>query len=119
MIESGRDDIPEETEFECIDLGNEGLGISEAFSTFTKANHTDRVRFEQIPNESRVVEKRAEPAPYLTDLLCLYYRSMGKIPLLTREQEVYVTILRQSRRLSGCLAPQRGLIATDQKPSAS
>ena len=52
MIELRRDDIQEEAEFEGIDLEDESLGISEAFLTLREADSADRVRFEQIPEES-------------------------------------------------------------------
>ena len=58
MIELRQDDIQEEAEFEHIDLEDESLGISEAYLPLREADHNDRVRFEQIPDESRVGRRR-------------------------------------------------------------
>jgi RNA polymerase primary sigma factor len=47
----------------------------------------DRVRFEEIPDESNPAHKSRESAPNSADPVYVYYRSMSRIPLLTREQE--------------------------------
>jgi len=102
MIELGQDDIPEETEYESIDLDDENPDTSEAFPRLMGANYVDRVRFEPIPNESRAIAKGQEAASS-TDPLHLYYRSMGKIPLLTREQEVHLAKKIESAKLNTLL----------------
>jgi RNA polymerase primary sigma factor len=87
MIELEQDDITEETEYELIDSGNEDPDTSEAVPRLTEANYVDKVRFEPIPDESRTIGKVEEKASS-ADPIYIYYRSMSKIPLLTREQEV-------------------------------
>ena len=89
MIELEQNDIFEEAEYDSIDLDDEGLNESEAFPRLTRANYVDRVRFERVPNENRQIGNTEEPASS-GDPLYIYYRSMSKIPLLTREEEVYL-----------------------------
>jgi RNA polymerase primary sigma factor len=89
MIELEQNDVLEETEYDSIDLDDKALDASEAFPELTRANYVDRVRFDRVPNESRPVGKGEEVASS-ADPLYIYYRSMSKIPLLTREQEVYL-----------------------------
>ena len=67
---------------------SDGVGMDDEFAGVTRANYVDRVRFSRIPSEDRPVVK-GESAPS-TDPLYIYYRSMSKIPLLTREEEVYL-----------------------------
>jgi RNA polymerase primary sigma factor len=67
---------------------SDGVGLDDEFAGVTRANYVDRVRFSRIPSEDRPVVK-GESAPS-TDPLYIYYRSMSKIPLLTREEEVYL-----------------------------
>ena len=53
MIELEQDDIPEETEYESIDLidlDDESPGNSGAFARLTGANCVAKVRFEPIQN---------------------------------------------------------------------
>ena len=71
-------------------FGEEGdLGLdSEELSHLTRANYVDRVRFDRIPDESRSIGREEGAAS--ADQLYIYYRSMSKIPLLTREEEVYL-----------------------------
>ena len=105
MIELEQDDIPEETEYESIDLidlDDESPGDSEEFPRLTGANYVDKVRFERIPNESRAIWKR-EKAASSADPLYIYLRSMGKIPLLTREQEVHLAKKIESAKLNTLL----------------
>jgi RNA polymerase primary sigma factor len=89
MIELEQDGISEETEYESIDLNDESPDISEAFPRLTRGNYIDKARFEPIPNESWSIGKWEQPAPS-ADPILIYYRSLSKIPLLTREQEVYL-----------------------------
>jgi hypothetical protein len=99
MIELEQNDIFEETEFDSIDLDGEGLGESEAFPRLTRANYVDRVRFERVPDENGQIGNTEEPASS-GDPLYIYYRSMSKIPLLTREQEVYLAKKIESAKLN-------------------
>jgi RNA polymerase primary sigma factor len=64
------------------------LGLDHEFAGVNRANYVDRVRFARIPSEERAAAK-GEAAPS-TDPLYIYYRSMSKIPLLTRDEEVYL-----------------------------
>jgi len=99
MIELEQNDVLEETEFDSIDLDDEELNASEAFPRLTRANYVDRVRFARVPNESRQTGK-AEESTSSADPLYIYYRSMSKIPLLTREQEVYLAKKIESAKLN-------------------
>ena len=99
MIELDQNDVLDETEYDAIDLDDEGLGDSEAFPGLTRANYVDRVRFARVPNEDRPLGKTEESASS-ADPLYIYYRSMSKIPLLTREQEVYLAKKIESAKLN-------------------
>jgi RNA polymerase primary sigma factor len=91
MIELRRNDLLEETEYESIDLENEGL-LSETFKPYSRnaGVRSDSFGFERIPHEGRTDIKDAEPSSSMMDPLFVYYRSMSRIPLLTRDQEVYI-----------------------------
>jgi RNA polymerase primary sigma factor len=89
MIELEQDEVLEKTEYDPIDLEDEGLDVSDTFPRLTRENYVDRVRFARVPNENRPVGKWEE-SNSSADPLYIYYRSMSKIPLLTREQEVYL-----------------------------
>jgi RNA polymerase primary sigma factor len=99
MMELEQDDVLEETEYNPIELDEEEIGSSEAFPRLTRANYVDRVRFGRVPNESRTVGK-GEESTSSADPLYIYYRSMSKIPLLTREQEVYLAKKIESAKLN-------------------
>jgi RNA polymerase primary sigma factor len=99
MIELEQNDVLEETEYDPIDLDEDGLDASEAFPRLTRANYVDRVRFARVPDESRQIGKTEETASS-ADPLYIYYRSMSKIPLLTREQEVYLAKKIESAKLN-------------------
>ena len=88
MIELEHDDMLEETDYDVIELDEEDLDGSDAFPRLTRENYVDRVRFDRVPNENRIISKEESAAS--ADPLYIYYRSMSKIPLLTREQEVYL-----------------------------
>jgi RNA polymerase primary sigma factor len=89
MIELEEDGIPEETEYDSIDLNDESPDTSEVFPKLTRANYVDAARFEPIPNESSSIAKWEEAAPSV-DPTHIYYRSLSKIPLLKRDQEVHL-----------------------------
>jgi RNA polymerase primary sigma factor len=99
MIELEQEDLLEETEYDPINLDEDSLGDSDAFPRLTRANYVDRVRFDRVPNESRPVG-RVEESTASADPLYIYYRSMSKIPLLTREQEVYLAKKIESAKLN-------------------
>jgi RNA polymerase primary sigma factor len=99
MIELEQEDFLEETEYDPIELDEEGLGTPDAFPRLTRANYVDRVRFARVPDENRPTGKRDEPTAS-ADPLYIYYRSMSKIPLLTREEEVYLAKKIESAKLN-------------------
>jgi len=99
MIEFEQDGVLEETEYDSIDLDDEDLNSSGEFPSLTRANYVDRVRFARVPSESRQVGK-GEESTSSADPLYIYYRSMSKIPLLTREQEVYLAKKIESAKLN-------------------
>jgi len=99
MIELEQNDVLEETEYDSIDLDDESLGASEAFPGLTRANYVDRVRFARVPSDSRSMGKGDESTSS-ADPLYIYYRSMSKIPLLTREQEVYLAKKIESAKIN-------------------
>jgi hypothetical protein len=88
MIALEDDEIEDSDVYESEDGEADGLHAAEEFAGVTRANYVDRVRFSRVPSEDRPVVK-GESAPS-TDPLYVYYRSMSKIPLLTREEEVYL-----------------------------
>lgn len=98
MIELEQDGVLEETEYDSIELGEDGLDVQESFPRLTRENYVDRVRFDRVPNENRTIGKEESAAS--ADPLYIYYRSMSKIPLLTREQEVYLAKKIESAKLN-------------------
>jgi RNA polymerase primary sigma factor len=96
MIELRPDDIRGKTQFERINFEDESLGIAES-SSLMEAYSADRMRFDPIPDESRVApESRA----YLSDPIHLYYRSLSRFPLLTRDQEIHLAKRLESAKLN-------------------
>jgi RNA polymerase primary sigma factor len=102
MIELEQYGIPEETEYESIDLDDENPDTSEAFSKLMRANYIDKSRFEPIPDENRSIAEWVQPAPS-ADPVLIYYRSLNKIPLLTREQEVFLAKKIESAKVNRVL----------------
>ena len=86
MIGLRDDNNLEEMEFGFGDLKQEGTEDSEEYSTAASG----RSPFERIPDEGSASEKGTDSSPHQSDPLYAYYKSMNKIPLLTREQEVYL-----------------------------
>ncbi len=99
MIELDRENVLEETEYEVINLDEDGSDDSEAFPRLTRENYVDRVRFARVPVDGRTAVK-AEEVASSADPLYIYYRSMSKIPLLTREQEVYLAKKIESAKIN-------------------
>jgi RNA polymerase primary sigma factor len=92
MIELRRNELMEETEYEQNDndLDNEEL-LGSTFGPFSRtAARADSFGLERIPFEKKTDASEEEPASSMMDPLFVYYRSMSKIPLLTREQEVFL-----------------------------
>jgi len=98
MIELEQNGILEETDYDSIELDEEGSDASDTFPRLTRENYVDRVRFDRVPNENRMIGKEESAAS--ADPLYIYYRSMSKIPLLTREQEVYLAKKIESAKLN-------------------
>jgi RNA polymerase primary sigma factor len=100
MIGLEQEEILEESEFDPMDLDSDDLDPdSVTFPGLTRANYVDRVRFARVPDETRHIGRGEESAPS-ADPLYVYYRSMSKIPLLTREEEVYLAKKIESAKLN-------------------
>ena len=99
MIELEQESIFQETDYESIDLNDESPDTSAVFPKLTRVNCVDKAGFEPAPNENRSCGKWEQPAPS-ADPILLYYRSLSKIPLLTREQEVYLAKKIESAKLN-------------------
>jgi RNA polymerase primary sigma factor len=89
MIELEDDEISEVSDLYESEEGDGELAGDNEFSGVTRANYVDRVRFSRVPSDEHRAAIKGEAAPS-TDPLYIYYRSMSKIPLLTREEEVYL-----------------------------
>jgi RNA polymerase primary sigma factor len=99
MIELEQEDLLENSDlYDPEDLDRDDLD-SDEFPGLTRANYVDRVRFERVPDENRLVG-RGEESAASADPLYIYYRSMSKIPLLTREEEVYLAKKIESAKLN-------------------
>jgi RNA polymerase primary sigma factor len=96
MIELRPEDIRGKTQYERIDFEDENLGIPES-SSIMEAYSADRVRFDPIPDESRAA---SESISYPSDPVHLYYRSLNRFPLLTREQEIHLAKRLESAKLN-------------------
>jgi RNA polymerase primary sigma factor len=96
MIELRPADIRVKTQFKSVDFEEENPGIPDS-SSFMEAYSADRVKFDPIPDESRTApDSRA----YLSDPIHMYYRSLSKLPLLTREQEIHLAKRLESAKLN-------------------
>jgi RNA polymerase primary sigma factor len=100
MIDLEQEDIFENSDlYEEMDSeGDHRDADAEQFPSLTRANYVDRVRFARIPNEGQSIERSESPTS--SDPLYIYYRSMSKIPLLTREEEVYLAKKIESAKLN-------------------
>jgi RNA polymerase primary sigma factor len=101
MIELEQDELLEGSDLYDSQTDSEGDDIesgSGEFTGLTRANYVDRVRFDRVPDETRTAA-REEPASS-ADPLYIYYRSMSKIRLLTREEEVYLAKKIESAKLN-------------------
>ena len=101
MIELEQDELLEGSDLYDSQMDSEGDDTesgSGEFTGLTRANYVDRVRFDRVPDETRTAA-REEPASS-ADPLYIYYRSMSKIRLLTREEEVYLAKKIESAKLN-------------------
>jgi RNA polymerase primary sigma factor len=96
MIELDQEELLENTDPYESDEDELGMGSGE-YSGLTRDNYVDRVRFER--NAENRSTSREEPASS-SDPLYIYYRSMSKIRLLTREEEVYLAKKIESAKLN-------------------
>ncbi len=85
MMELRTRDIGGEMSFENNDLEGQRLDSPE-LSLFMQARAAG-IKFDPIPGESGTVTDRD---PSVSDPLHLYYRSLSRFPLLTREQEIFL-----------------------------
>jgi RNA polymerase primary sigma factor len=85
MMELRRNEFFEEDE--VLDPEENPAAAYDGLSGYSGANRPDAIRFEKIPNENSVAED-GNSSSALMEPLFVYYRSMSKIPLLTRNQEV-------------------------------
>ena len=97
MIELEQEEALDLYDSEETDSGE--LEVSEGFPGLTRENYVDRVRFARMPSENRSIHGPDESAPSV-DPLYIYYRSMSKIPLLTREEEVYLAKKIESAKIN-------------------
>ncbi len=84
MIELRRSDLLEEDEIGSMDPENEELS-NETFKPYSRSSN---LGLDKISSEERAEAKDADSSPSAMDPLFVYYRSMSRIPLLTREKEV-------------------------------
>jgi len=87
MMELREDNSLEDSEYESF--GFEDADPDDSIDGSTEGL-SGRLGFERIPDETRASDKEAASAFSTMDPLYVYYRSMSKIPLLTREQEVHL-----------------------------
>ncbi len=92
MIELEQEEVLDPSElYDSADSGSEGFERgSREFPSLTRENYVDRVRFNLPSAEPRSADNKPQESTASADPLYIYYRSMSKIPLLTREQEVYL-----------------------------
>ncbi|PYU90600.1 MAG: hypothetical protein DMG08_17400, partial [Acidobacteria bacterium] len=92
MIELEQEELLDPSEaYDSADSESEDFDrASKEFPGLTRENYVDRVRFNLRNPEPRSADSRTQDSTASADPLYIYYRSMSKIPLLTREQEVYL-----------------------------
>jgi RNA polymerase primary sigma factor len=90
MIELDQMHFGKMSESEMDILGSDAL---KKFPNLTRANYVDRVGFPSDGNEGKA-------AVSSIDSCSAYYKSMNKIPLLTREQEIYLAKKIESAKLN-------------------
>src|SRR6266545_4101328 len=92
MIELEQEEVLDPSElYDSADSGSEGFERgSREYPGLTRENYVDRVRFNLRSAEPRSADNKPQESTASADPLYIYYRSMSKIPLLTREQEVYL-----------------------------
>jgi RNA polymerase primary sigma factor len=97
MIELEHDDAFENSDLYDMEGSESEELVSRGFPSLTRANYVDRVCFSR--ENPGVRSGEAEPAAS-ADPLYIYYRSMSKIPLLTREEEVYLAKKIESAKIN-------------------
>jgi RNA polymerase primary sigma factor len=101
MIELEREELLEGSDlYDPMDSETDDLdAVSDEYPGLTRENYVDRVRFHRVSHDSRAAGRGEEPAAS-ADPLYIYYRSMSKIPLLTREEEVYLAKKIESAKIN-------------------
>ena len=98
MIQLREDNIlEEETEYDSLDLEDEN---PDTLPEESSERYNGRLGFGHISDEESISAKESA-SPFSTmDPLYVYYRSMSKIPLLTREQEVHLAKTIETTKLN-------------------
>jgi RNA polymerase primary sigma factor len=96
MMELRPEDVRGKVQFERMDFEDENPGMPET-SSLMEAYSAERMRFDPIPDESR---SASESLAYMSDPIHLYYRSLSRFPLLTREQEIHLAKRLESAKLN-------------------
>jgi len=101
MIELEREELLAESDlYDPMESGTDDLdAVSDEYPGLTRENYVDRVRLLRVSHDSRTGGRGEEPAAS-ADPLYIYYRSMSKIPLLTREEEVYLAKKIESAKIN-------------------
>jgi len=101
MIELEAEEMYERSElYDAMNPDNDDLDdVSDEYPGLTRENYVDRVSFRRTTHDNRPIGRGEEPATSV-DPLYVYYRSMSKIPLLTREEEVYLAKKIESARIN-------------------
>jgi RNA polymerase primary sigma factor len=98
MMNLEQDEISENSDlYDSDGIESEEMEDGDEFPTLTRENYVDRVKFSRQPAGER--SGPMEPAASV-DPLYIYYRSMSKIPLLTREEEVYLAKKIESAKIN-------------------
>ena len=90
-------ELKKNEDMDVYDLDEVGAE-SDDFSGLTTANYVDRVHFERVAGES--AQPTSNDNTSSGDPLYVYYRSMSKIPLLKREEEVYLAKKIESAKIN-------------------
>jgi RNA polymerase primary sigma factor len=101
MIELEHEDMLETSDlYDSMESDGNGMdSASDEYPGLTRENYVDRVRFNRVTHETRPLGRSEDSAPSI-DPLYVYYRSMSKIPLLTREEEVYLAKKIESAKIN-------------------
>jgi RNA polymerase primary sigma factor len=113
MIELEQDSIPEDSNYESIDLDDESSHTAEIFPRPLRADYVDKARFEPIPNENESTGKW-EGVDSSTDPILIYYKNLRTLPLLTRGQEVQLAKKIETAKINTLMLLSFTTIATSR-----